>query len=257
MRRFLIALSFFTRFSIKVDDVQEKEFYESMILMPLIGVIIGGLLALAAWILSMIHNPQVSAIVLILIYIAITGGLHFDGVADTTDAIFSARDHKRMMEIMKDSRLGSFGAMGLILLFFTLWTGYSTLISQGNSGILGILLLPVVGRYCAIQSCCFTSYAEGGGDLGRRIIEMSKPWHVSIYFFAVLVYAWVLNQWILVIAILVTMIANFILMFYLQKRIGGFTGDTIGLTIEVNQAFFAVVLSILIQNWSCITGCLS
>ncbi len=67
-----------------------------MILMPLIGVIIGGLLALAAWILSMIHNPQVSAIVLILIYIAITGGLHFDGVKDTTDAIFSARDHKRM-----------------------------------------------------------------------------------------------------------------------------------------------------------------
>lgn len=251
MRKLLIAISFFTRFPINIPDVDENEFYESMIMMPIVGLIVGIILGACAWGLSYINLPQVSAIVLIIVYIAVTGGLHFDGVADTVDGIFSARDHKRMMEIMKDSRLGSFGAIGLILLFLTLYSAYGGLVSNHWQYF---VVIPLVGRTCAIESCCFTHYANGGGGLGRRIIEITKPWHVVIYAALACACAWLLTGWTGMTAVIVTLIVNLFMMHGLTKKIGGFTGDTIGLTIEVNQAFFAVIACLLIQNWQVIEG---
>ena len=116
MRKILIAISFFTRFPIKLKDVSEEEFYDSMIFMPLVGLLVGAILFAVSWALSYIHVIQLQALFTMIVYIWITGGLHLDGFADTVDALFSARDHAKMMEIMKDSRLGSFGAIGLILL---------------------------------------------------------------------------------------------------------------------------------------------
>ena len=116
MRKILIAISFFTRFPIKLKDVSEEEFYDSMIFMPLVGLLVGAILFAVSWVLSYIHVIQLQALFTMIVYIWITGGLHLDGFADTVDALFSARDHAKMREIMKDSRLGSFGAIGLILL---------------------------------------------------------------------------------------------------------------------------------------------
>ena len=101
MREFLIALSFFTRIPVKLDNVSEDEFFDSMNLMPLVGILIGLLLWLAGWLVWFIGYPAGGAVLMILLYLWFTGGLHLDGVADTGDAVFSARDRDRMFEIMK------------------------------------------------------------------------------------------------------------------------------------------------------------
>jgi len=245
MRGILIAISFFTRIPIKINNVTEDEFYDSMIFMPIVGLFVGAVLYGLSWLFKFIQNGQLEAILMIIFYIAITGGLHFDGVADTVDGVFSARDHDRMMEIMKDSRLGSFGAIGLILLFLTLYSSYTVLMDQMR---LAFLFLPLVGRYCAIQSCCFSTYAKGGGGLGKRIVEQTKVWHVVLYLAVIAVGMWFAAGPRMLLAYGLTIVANFILMAYLNKRIGGLTGDGIGLTIEVSQAFFAVFLVILLVN---------
>lgn len=250
MRKILIAISFFTRFPIKLKDVSEDEFYNSMIFMPIVGLFIGALLFLVSWIFSYIHVVSLQALFTMIVYIWITGGLHLDGFADTIDALFSARDHEKMMEIMKDSRLGSFGAIGLILLFLTIWSCYTVVLPQN---LLIVLLLPLVGRYCAIQTCCFSTYAEGGGGLGRRIVEMTKPWHVLIYLVLILSFAWFCIGFIAFWAALATMVLNFGLMFYLQRKIGGITGDTIGLTIELTQTIYLVLLAVIQANWALMT----
>ena len=149
---------------------------------------------------------------------------------------------QKMMKIMKDSRLGSFGAIGLILLMLTMWTGYRTIIDEGLLAVLW--LMPVVGRYCAIQTCCFSSYAEGGGGLGRRITEITKGWHVAIYLAAIALAAWCIAP-ILTYAFGITAVLNLIMMADLKRKIGGITGDTIGLTIEITQAVFIVMVLIL------------
>lgn len=250
MRKLLIAISFFTRFPITLKDVSEDEFYNSMIFMPIVGILIGAILFLVSWVFSYIHVISLQALFTMIVYIWITGGLHLDGFADTVDGLFSARDHEKMMEIMKDSRLGSFGAIGLILLFLTIWSCYTVILPQN---LLIVLLLPIVGRYCAIQICCFSTYAEGGGGLGRRIVEMTKPWHVLVYLMLILPFAWFCIGPVAFWATLATMLVNFGLMLYLQRKIGGITGDTIGLTIELTQAIYLVLLAVIQSNWTLIT----
>ncbi|MDO4289284.1 MAG: adenosylcobinamide-GDP ribazoletransferase [Eubacterium sp.] len=246
MRKFLIAISFFTRIPITLKDVSEEEFYESMILMPVVGLLVGAVLLGAAWLFSYIHVLQLQALLLLIVYIWFTGGLHLDGFADTTDALFSARDHAKMMEIMKDSRLGSFGAIGLILLFLTLWSCYTVVLPDYP---LAVLLLPMVGRYCAIQACCFSTYAEGGGGLGKRIVEMTRPVHVFIYILLIGLFAWFVVGRLAFFAFLITAVLGLLLTLYLKKKIGGMTGDTIGMTIELTQALYLVSLAVILANW--------
>lgn len=246
MRKLLIAISFFTRIPISLKDVTEDEFYNSMMLIPFVGVFIGIILFAAAFLLSFIHLIELQAMLLIIIYIWLTGGLHLDGFADTIDGLFSARDHKKMMEIMKDSRLGAFGAIALILLILTNWIGFQIILSQYSAAL---LVIPVFGRTAAIMSTCFCHYAEGGGGLGKRFVEMTKPGHFIGYFIFLLIFATVILGIVGLLVTVLSFIPAILLMVMLQKKIGGMTGDTIGLTIEANQIFFIIVLSILISNF--------
>ncbi len=246
MRKLLIAISFFTRIPIQLKDVTEDEFYKSMILIPFVGVFIGVILFIASFFLSFLHFAELQAIFLMIIYIWLTGGLHLDGFSDTIDGLFSARDQQKMMEIMKDSRLGAFGAIGLILLILTNWIGFKIVLSHYPSAL---LVIPVFGRTTAIMSTCFCHYAKGGGGLGRRFVEMTKPKHLIGYSVFLLIFATITLGLVGLLVTGLSYIPALLLMVYLQKKIGGMTGDTIGMTIELNQTFFILILSIMIINF--------
>ncbi|AFA48662.1 adenosylcobinamide-GDP ribazoletransferase [Acetobacterium woodii] len=246
MRKLLIAISFFTRIPIKLSDVTNEEFYDSMILIPVVGLFIGLILYGVAIVLSLIHFISLQALLMVIAYIWLTGGLHLDGFADTTDALFSARDQKKMMEIMKDSRLGAFGAIGLILLILTNWMCY-TIILPEHSAVL--LVVPLFGRVAAIMSTCFSTYAPGGGGLGKRFVEMTKLHHFIIYIVLLFVFATIILGLPGLITAVICLLPALILMKNLQHKIGGMTGDTIGMTIELNQTFFMVVFSVILINF--------
>ncbi|WP_296560436.1 adenosylcobinamide-GDP ribazoletransferase [uncultured Acetobacterium sp.] len=246
MRKILIAISFFTRIPIKLKDVSAEEFYDAMILIPLVGVFIGLILFGAANLFSLIHFIQLQALLLVIAYIWLTGGLHLDGFADTTDALFSARDREKMMEIMKDSRLGAFGAIGLILLIMTNWMAYTIILPEHATAI---LIMPVFGRVAAIMSTCFSTYAPGGGGLGKRFVEMTGLHHFVIYLVLILAYATLILGLPGLLTVLICLLPALLLMKNLQAKIGGMTGDTIGMTIELNQTFFLVVYSVMLINF--------
>lgn len=246
MRKLLIAISFFTRIPIQLKNVTEDEFYNSMILIPFVGVFIGLILFMASFLLSFLHFAELQAILLIIIYIWLTGGLHLDGFSDTVDGLFSARDQEKMMEIMKDSRLGAFGAIGLILLILTNWLGFKIILTNYPPVL---LVMPVFGRTAAIMSTCFCHYAKGGGGLGKRFVEMTKPRHFIGYFIFLLIFATIILGLVGLLVTVLSCILALFLMAYLQKKIGGMTGDTIGMTIELNQTFFIILFSIIIINF--------
>ncbi|MBI4856455.1 MAG: adenosylcobinamide-GDP ribazoletransferase [Acetobacterium woodii] len=246
MRKILIAISFFTRIPIKLKDVSNEEFYDSMILIPIVGVFIGLILFGVSILLSFIHFVQLQALLMIIAYIWLTGGLHLDGFADTTDALFSARDQKKMMEIMKDSRLGAFGAIGLILIILTNWMTYTIILPQYSSAI---LVIPVFGRVAAIMSTCFSTYAPGGGGLGKRFVEMTKLHHFIIYLVFLLGFSTLILGLPGLLTVVICLLPALLLMKNLQHKIGGMTGDTIGMTIELNQTFFMVVFSVFLINF--------
>ncbi|MBU4439434.1 MAG: adenosylcobinamide-GDP ribazoletransferase [Acetobacterium sp.] len=246
MRKILIAISFFTRIPIKLKDVSTEEFYDSMILIPVVGVFIGLILFGVSILLSFIHFIQLQALLMVIAYIWLTGGLHLDGFADTTDALFSARDREKMMEIMKDSRLGAFGAIGLILIILTNWMTYTIILPEYSSAI---LIIPVFGRVAAIMSTCFSTYAPGGGGLGKRFVEMTKLHHFIIYLILLMVFSTLILGLPGLLTVVICLLPALLLMKNLQYKIGGMTGDTIGMTIELNQTFFMVVFSVILINF--------
>lgn len=246
MRKILIAISFFTRIPIKLNDVTSEEFYDSMILIPVVGIFIGLVLYSVSILFSFFHFAELQALLLVIAYIWLTGGLHLDGFADTTDALFSARDQQKMMEIMKDSRLGAFGAIGLILLILTNWMTFTIIIPQYS---IVLLVMPVFGRVAAIMSTCFSTYAPGGGGLGKRFVEMTKLHHFIIYLLALLGYSTLLLGLPGLVTAVICFLPGILLMKNLQHKIGGMTGDTIGMTIELNQTFFLVIYSVFLINF--------
>lgn len=119
MTGFLLALQFFTSIPIRKSLPMEKEDVTRMYsALPIIGALIGLTMYGAAMLLMQGFgtSPLLTAFLIVLLGIALTGGLHMDGFADTSDAFFSYRDKERRMEIMEDPRIGAFGTMALILL---------------------------------------------------------------------------------------------------------------------------------------------
>lgn len=244
MKQFLVAISFFTRIPIRLKDVSEESFFKSMLLMPLVGIIIGLVIWFVAWLSYFIDVPQVCGVLIVLTYIWFTGGLHLDGVADAGDALFSARDRGRMFEIMKDSRLGTYGAVSLFLLLLTDYACSQWFITHYT---FALILMPVVGRCCALQLGAYSEAAPEGGGLGKGLVAVSKPWIPILYDIILLSLTWALFDRIVITAEIIALGCGFLLVHYFHKKLGGINGDCVGATIEITQAVFMVSLAIYSQ----------
>ena len=245
MRKFLIALTFFTRIKLNLKDVTEDEFHEAMYQLPFVGLVIGFLLCLGAEILKFINIPMLNGIFIIFLYLWITGGLHLDGLADSMDGMMSARKRERILEIMHDSTLGSFGAIALIMYFLSFFGILNVMLPLTT---IPLLVMPVVGRFCALQACYFSDYAPGGGGLGKPSIENIKLHHILPSFILILILCSYLGIYVLV-GFGVAILATFVLTHKFKKVIGGMTGDTLGMTIEVAQVVFLFALTIMLIHF--------
>ncbi len=231
LRKFFIAISFFTRIPIYIQsEIKEDEFYASMDLLPMVGLVIGGILYILWYILMDVPKDIVSFL-LVFIYIFLTGGLHIDGFIDTLDGILSNRNQERVLEIMKDSRIGSFGALGLILLIL----GYF-IIFQHIRGV-ELLLMPMVGRSCVFVTASFSDYARKEAGLGKTFIEnVGKKKMIMSLIFSFLV-IWFIN-YVYLLSFLICILLSIYLISFFKKKLGGMTGDTMGMVIELNQIIF-------------------
>ncbi|MCF8018989.1 MAG: adenosylcobinamide-GDP ribazoletransferase [Vallitaleaceae bacterium] len=236
MKSFIMMLTYITRipFPIKLE-YDEKTFVKGLYAMPIIGIFIGMVMAGAMWIMKD-QMPQVKAFVMILIYLAMVGGLHLDGLADYMDGIFSGRTKDRMLEIMSDSRIGSFGVIGLCLYFIGMYTGL-----QFSSWQV-VLLAPVVARTMAVWVIGFGTYAKKDG-MGKRLIDYGRPWH-GLSMLMILTAALFFWQPILIKYVFMILFGTVLLLRWTTKQMGGITGDVIGAVIESTQVFW--LLSIVL-----------
>ena len=132
MRDFITCLEFLTRirFSHRTDW-RDEDFSRSVPYFPLVGLVIGAFLGAVNYALVMVAVPDfMRAALLILAEIIITGGLMYDGFMDTSDGVFSARSRERMLEIMKDSHVGSNAVLAVIVLILLKVSAYLAIYPQ-------------------------------------------------------------------------------------------------------------------------------
>lgn len=241
LRSFFTAVGFLT---IVPTAAHKKEdqllFGAALYYFPVVGFCIGLLVAVAGAVLNLIADPLVTAALLTLLLSALSGFLHMDGLADTADGFLSARGRERCLEIMKDSRIGVMGAtaLGSVILLKT-----AALYSVAPSLLTGAVIgAAVAGRAALVVSICFLPYARPEGGLGLLFHKDER--HISSALTSVLIM--LLLCIVLLPAKAVTYICTFILVMILfstwcRKKIGGYTGDTLGCLCELMET--ALLLS--------------
>lgn len=233
LRGFLIALTFLTRLPLPAPKVEvtSEEFTRSYRYYPLIGLAIGLLLWLLAKVLILYFPPLVLGALLLVAELMLTGGLHLDGFMDSMDGLLSARSPERILEIMKDSRIGAHASMaliGLLLLKFTL------LASLTPTQFSILLVMPMLSRWVFQIGVVGFPYARPQG-LGKGIHETT---HWIPFLFSgclVLGASFYLAGFAGLIAFGVCVITVTLWASKISSLLGGLTGDLYGAIIELSE----------------------
>lgn len=242
MKSLLLMITFFTRIPVSYPyDYDEKDFIKGIKLLPIIGLIIGIFLYIPISLLEDYFHRPILIVFIWAIYLIITGGLHIDGLADTFDGIFSYRSREEMLNIMKDSRIGTFGVISIIwLLLLNLSLSYYI-------KNIFLLILPIVGRSSALLGASISKYARPEGGMGGGFIESCRTKEGLTGIILSLALGFIFGGIPAIVPISLTFVAVIILTKNISKKLGGMTGDTIGLVIEVSQTLFMLFCYILGQ----------
>ena len=239
MNSFLLILMFFTRINVRKEvDFSEKEFRKGMRKVPLIGIIIGAIMAAVFELCGFLEiNGILKGVILFTLYIFLTGALHIDGFSDTADGIYSNRDREKTFEIMKDSRCGAFGVLGMILLS-ALYISLFSLVPRE-----AVFLFPIFSRTVILFTCRKFDYAKEDG-MGKIFMD-SASYTSFILSIAILSAVSVMIKGIY---ILIPVILGFIITEFRVKkisdRLSGITGDILGFSIEYSQIIFLLIYRI-------------
>lgn len=236
MNSFLLMLSFFTRIPIGNHvEYSNERFIKGIVLFPLTGFVVGIFLVIPKF-LNIASKP-VEAIFVIALYLFLTGAIHIDGLTDSLDGLLSNRNQKRILEIMKDSRIGSFGAIGLILYFLIL---YSTIQIVDYKWL---FLMPFAGKVNGFLAAGVSRYARSEGGMGKLFIEGIDIWKAILYSIILVIVSYLILGGFGVLASLIILMFTIVITRWIELKIGGMTGDTIGLVIEVSQCVFLLISS--------------
>lgn len=245
MRDFITCLEFLTRvrFS-KRTDWRDEDFSRSVPYFPLVGLVIGSLLAAVNYGLFYIETPLFLRVTLLLLAeIIITGGLMYDGFMDTADGVFSARSRKRMLEIMKDSHVGSNAVLAIIILLLLKIAAYLELSGETLTWVL--LTMSVATRTFMVVFIVNFPYARKEG-IGHMFTKYAKPFYTYIAFAvcAGIIAACGL-QYLAVAGICFTV--TLIIAQYLKTQLGGLTGDTYGALTECGNVIYLLTAVFLLR----------
>lgn len=248
MNAFLIALQFLTRIKLVRQTVwTEKDFGASVAWFPAVGAVIGALLCAVYWLTKDTFSPLAVAIILVISEFLITGGLHADGLMDTCDGYFSGRSRERILEIMKDSRVGANGVQAFV--FFVL-IKIALLLSLTAHPYAVLATMPILGRWLMSWSVTGFPYARPQG-IGKAFAEYAP------------VYAMKLATVIALLPLIFTPVALYGAMFLaaalwgwwansrLVRKLGGVTGDTYGAVTETGELVVLAVATVMGQcTWN-------
>jgi len=253
MKALILMIQFMTRYPIPVTiEFTAERFVEGMKWMPLVGLL-AALPAAAGFVLAdHFLGREVGAIVAVIVLIAITGGLHLDGIADTADGLFSYRSRERMLEIMRDSTLGTNGVIALVLTVLLKYIFLHNIPASGAA--LAVLATPVLGRMALVWHSAVGRYAReerGIGDYVNQtgLAQALAATLLSLMLVTALLLLWGLSPVLVPLVVVLLHLPAIGLAvgfaFWLQRRLGGITGDTIGATVEITEVASLLVFLIL------------
>ena len=242
---FCYALSFFSRLPIpKKLDFTAYPFHLSNVYLPIIGLIYALICLLVYALSQLVFDPNISIILMLLTGVLLTGGFHEDGFADSCDGFGGGYNKQQRLAIMKDSQIGTYGVIGLILLLALKIHVLSQLINYGAGFFaLSFISAAVLSRcsvLCLMQS---TDYAREESTSKSTRSSQRLP---QQYLLAALLIGAVSILWMpffcLLLVFTVVVISTILCRTYFQQKIQGYTGDCLGFVQQLNELLILLML---------------
>jgi adenosylcobinamide-GDP ribazoletransferase len=230
---FLVAAQFLTRFPVPRVRFDPDSLSRAAKFFPVVGLIIG----LGASVLQRIAAPHLShplvALLVLTFLVLITSGLHEDGLADTADGFGGGWNREQVLTILRDSRIGSFGALALVLSVLARFLLLSSL--PVNRFTAFIVSAHVLCRWTTLPLSYFLAPARESDGQGARIAQKISPASLlicTLLSFAIVFYFMRTEFWIpVLVAFVITALSGL----YYSRRIGGVTGDCFGATNQLTE----------------------
>jgi adenosylcobinamide-GDP ribazoletransferase len=232
LRTLAVAITFLTRVPITLREVRDADFGHAVAWFPLVGLMLGAVLAGAAHAGRGHVSIELLALGVVTLLAVLTGGLHLDGVADVFDGLAGGRgDRERTLAIMRDSRIGAFGAIALVLVLLLQVAAVSGIDARARTGAL--FAAPVVARALApLVARVFPAPAAGHGTGFRASVgSLAAPLALAV---SVLVAGVTLGKAGL-IALAVAVGIGLGVGALMTRRLGGVSGDVYGAVIELGE----------------------
>lgn len=250
IRKFLAALQFLTTLPVRTGFSSE-EIGGSACCFPIVGLAIGALVVAIDLAACRAGVPwSVRTVIAVGVSAALSGGLHLDGLADMADGFFSSRTPDKILEIMRDSRIGTMGVLALALILGMKAAAIGEL-ATGPARIAALLLAPVFGRSLQVVGLTWMPYARPKGGLASVFLPHRSVAAGLWACIVPVVFAGVMLGWT-VSCLLAAAVALLVAWWARSCRntIGGMTGDTLGALSELGET--VVLLSVA---WIAASGC--
>lgn len=238
IRSFSHAVQFLTRLPTpRIDVFDPAELSRASLWFPIVGVIVGVIVACAVW-LGGLASPWIGALLGLVAWVWVTGALHLDGLGDVADALAGAhRSQERFLQILRDPHIGAFGTMAITLqLIAKLVLLAQVAVVAGASLLAPLALVAAWARLGPpVWSLAVPPLATGSGErfaqhLDRRVVAVEA---------AILA---VITAWVAPILLAAIIVIPGIAIYW-RHRLGGVTGDCLGAGVEVTETILLLLLA--------------
>ncbi|MBT1444390.1 adenosylcobinamide-GDP ribazoletransferase [Shewanella sp. JM162201] len=248
---FLLALTFFTRIPVPVRlDNSPERLNRASRYFGLVGTLVGLLSALVFFLAQFVFPASVAVVLAMIGSVVLTGGFHEDGLADTADGFGGAFERERKLEIMKDSRVGSYGSLALVLALLLKFQLLSELALYSVSSVVGGLILGhTLSRAFAASIIFNHDYVREDEDSKAKPLAQSMHWDEVLFLTisAAVICLLFTGVTATVVILGVLFVARTLLARWQYRQIGGYTGDTLGACQQILE--LCVYLALLLL-WS-------
>lgn len=245
---FIMALSMFTIIPTPYVEWEDEGVKNMMKFYPVIGLIVGTVWSILYYLMNFFNTSIVlkSAVIMIVPFI-ITGMLHLDGFMDVCDAILSRRDRAEKLRILKDSTIGAFAVVALLILFFLQFGGIYSIVEK-NIPFYILILIPIISR-SAVAYFLLSRPTIKESTLGTYFKKGTNVKDILIMIFSLIITA--------LVSFLLIQIAGLVLVSLIilgvtlavekcKKEFGGISGDVAGFALVVGEVIGILVLGIIL-----------
>ncbi len=238
-----LAISFLTILPV-IDQgpASEETVAASFAWFPIVGFLIGLALAGEDWILAHVFAQVIRSVLIIVSLTVITGAVHLDGLADTADALGAGRDRTRALDILRDSRVGTFGASAIFFDLALKILALSTL--AGHRRYAALIVAPMLARWAMLLVARGLPYlrASGSGStLLNGTVSGARTAVVAIFTIVVMLMLGALRPIALATAVAIAIV--FTMRAFYRRWLGGVTGDLIGACGELVEIAVLVTMA--------------